>query len=327
VIDSVLMDQAVEQTDLARYVLGKLDRRSAIVYISRCLDGDCRVIDKGLKWLELLNYSSCISVAEHGYWTSALLEALIRKGSRAIAYPTREFEAWTESDIGGRDYSRRIYILSYGVNTKMGLCLYHLSRLGIPLDLVTIIEIAEQFILNKPYSVGVSAWYPSEGSMPKFDSALLEKVAFVKVTCVHEIVDFGRDAGALLILGAPLLPRSFVEAFGRPILNGHNGPLPYVRGLDSPAWCVLTGRYFSCSVHAIDCDIDCGKLLFRRNIRNGVKANFTEALARDLALAAVGLARGISTELGTDLPRTRNCYYSPMSLSARPIVTQLACSP
>lgn len=68
-------------------------------------------------------------------------------------------------------------------------------------------------------------------------------------------------ADYFLILGAGLLPASFVSATSGRVLNAHPGLIPLVRGLDAFKWAIHDGMPVGNSLHMIDEEADAGTLV------------------------------------------------------------------
>lgn len=68
-------------------------------------------------------------------------------------------------------------------------------------------------------------------------------------------------ADVFLIVGAGLLPASFVSATRGRVLNSHPGIIPLVRGLDAFKWAVLDGMPIGNSIHYIDEEADAGEVI------------------------------------------------------------------
>jgi len=82
--------------------------------------------------------------------------------------------------------------------------------------------------------------------------------------CVQIIRENEIDLG--VILGARILKKPVIDAFGIGVLNMHPGLLPDNRGLDNLKWAILKGIKQGVSCHLIDHEIDRGKLIMRRTI-------------------------------------------------------------
>lgn len=74
--------------------------------------------------------------------------------------------------------------------------------------------------------------------------------------------EVSRDVADLfLILGAGILPATFVRATSGRVLNSHPGIIPLVRGLDSFKWAILDGMPIGNTLHLIDERPDAGRVL------------------------------------------------------------------
>ena len=72
-----------------------------------------------------------------------------------------------------------------------------------------------------------------------------------------EVIDDPLDV--CVIAGAGLLPASFVERY--PVVNGHPGLQPAVRGLDAFKWAICDRMPLGISIHLIDEAVDAGRHL------------------------------------------------------------------
>lgn len=326
-LNQVLLDRAIENPRTAQQIGSSLSTATARDYLEGSLAADAKRLDKAHKWAEFLHRVGTLSYREYAYWIDRLSTALLTR-ARACQRPVKEVDvvAWNSTDATkGRETSTSITILSVGMKVKVGVCIRELLALGFPPDLLTYVETDEGLSFQKPYSVASSAWYPKISHLiADPETKIPSNIAISRVHNNSELLrSLSGKPNVLLVFGVPVLPRTFVEEFGGPIVNGHNGPLPYVRGLDSPAWCALLGRSFGSSVHIVDHNIDNGILLFRRTLNCGSKEEFDATIGRDMALAGLGLASGLSQKLGLELSITRDSYYSAMSLHTLNVVSEL----
>ena len=81
----------------------------------------------------------------------------------------------------------------------------------------------------------------------------------IRYASIAEVEAIGEGFDAVLIAGAGLLPGSFVGKM--PVVNGHPGLIPAVRGLASFTWAILHRAPLGVSLHLLDADVDAGKHL------------------------------------------------------------------
>lgn len=77
---------------------------------------------------------------------------------------------------------------------------------------------------------------------------------------------------------AKIIPDFFLER--RIILNTHPGLLPNNRGVDAFKWAVLNGDQLGVTLHIIDKDIDCGKILKKAKVPIFKDDNFYDVAKR-----------------------------------------------
>ncbi len=93
---------------------------------------------------------------------------------------------------------------------------------------------------------------------------------------IEDVAEIGTEVDAAIVAGVGLLPGAFVERL--PVVNGHPGLIPTVRGLDAFKWAIHDGMPLGVSLHLLDAEVDAGRHL--KSLRTPVYADDTlETLA------------------------------------------------
>jgi hypothetical protein len=214
-------------------------------------------------------------------------------------------------------------VLAGGLSSKVLACVRVLRQLGVEHGDVKVFLCARP-AAAKPYRTAAGPWYePAATESQPADGA--SGIAFESIGNQWELLPLVRTRpSVLLIFGAPVLPVAFLGSFPGPIVNGHNGPLPQVRGLDSPGWTRLRGLAFACTVHCISREVDGGALLARRTLCDGSKRSFDTAIAQEMAAAALLLACEDPDALSGQIEIRDADYHTTMSMHTRQVLDQVS---
>lgn len=136
------------------------------------------------------------------------------------------------------------------------------------------IFLIDNFNLAKPYKTSKGPWYINKST---FNDTCNMKIEPIYVKDETDIIDNFSHllSNALgITFGTGLFNKNFISKVPFGILNIHNGLLPHVRGLDSPAWSLLLGYKYGISVHFINEHIDLGGLVSTLVMNDGLKRNY-----------------------------------------------------
>lgn len=321
---------SVERFDTALPLLATAPIGEAQQYLEWSAgNGSAKQVDDACKWAELLH--------SYGYLSDVQFKSRIRALQDRLhsIIPTR----CSELDIGVdrsayklaiAEHSllqrRPIVIVANSVSPKVDACVRALLELGMNSSALHAYLCPLRLTSQKPYHTADRPWYESPGD----DVPATERLASVKFEPLGNIWELlprvRMSASVLLIFGMPVLSPAFISAFPGNIVNGHNGPLPEVRGLDSPGWCRLQGIPFACTVHQISREIDAGDLLARRTIADGTKRSFDIALAQEMAASAWLLSCELPGVLSNPIQARAASYFTTMSVHTREVLDQVALS-
>lgn len=221
-----------------------------------------------------------------------------------------------------RSRPKGVAILHAGPSRKLDLLL---ARIRLNQDLaskVVLIELDSKW-RSRIYATGDGPWYPPVPSLAEEADAAYcrEKIPMYRIKSWIDLAETPLISEyAFISLGMPPIPENIVRLIKHGILNPHNGILPLVRGLDSPAWSFMENVPFGLTVHFIDGQLDVGRVVARECVRDGSKDVFNIRIADILYECASNLIchGGIKSEI---LPIGR--YFYRTSLAARELIQTL----
>ena len=92
------------------------------------------------------------------------------------------------------------------------------------------------------------------------------------------------DSTLIYTIGLPIIPAKTLARINCPIFNLHNGALPWIRGLDSPAWSLVSGAPPAVTLHAVAPGVDTGEIVANELVGSAAekprKADFESAKRR-----------------------------------------------
>lgn len=174
---------------------------------------------------------------------------------------------------------KRITILCPATETTLPSVAVVAERLGAKVEVVRI-QVKER---AHPSWLGSSAWYPTQGNVDLSPSSLQLASPPPALDWSNYLSFSPQWNGDVLLAGMPPIPAEIVALSRHRFLNIHNGLVPVIRGLDSPAWSLLAGVPLQSSLHAIDAEIDKGSLLLTVTVgldAGGLPSKRTYAEAR-----------------------------------------------
>ena len=125
------------------------------------------------------------------------------------------------------------------------------------------------------------AWYGPKAYNPSTTSVNISVTAEVGNWSGLRQLLRSLDGVLIMAIGLPIVPKWILDDIQCTLLNLHNGLLPNIRGLDSPAWSIVTDTVCGSTLHVIEPGVDRGRVLSRvsTDIALG-KNSYTEAKCR-----------------------------------------------